>query len=1071
MSSSSKTTYNIGQIISENIEDLIFIYDMNFKCEYTNTNIDLEELHVSTENKQLHHFIHPHDTVPMIDLLERTFKLGYGIAEIRIKYGDRIFNWYEIKSKRFVDTSKENKVILFSREITKFKKMVQEIKVRQARFNELTETLPEIRYWKFLQSKKGIAAYQKTREMLELVIDNIPQLIYWKDTNLNYLGCNQNFAVLTGIKNPINIIGEKDDDLLWVKEDLTKIQENERRVMVNNKAEYHTIEFLVLHNGNKIWFEVNRIPLHNLDGEVVGILSTYRDITIRRVAEQKLRESEEKYRNILENIKESYFEVDLKGNFTFFNDALCDLQGIPRNELLGLNFKNLVDEENRNKIFQVYKNVYKTEIPESDFQFQFLKRNGEGVICESSIYLRYDSNRNKIGFSGLARNITEKFQLEQEIKKSEKKYRNIIENTKDVIVITGLDGKFLYVSPQFSEMLGSEINLKTKLFQNIHPDEIQHLTELFSKAISQESILMTEEVEFRAKHQDGHYIWLSSSSKNYYNDDGKVIGFITLLRDVTDKKIAEQKLKESEERYRHLFESSPYAIWLMELDGTILDCNSTMNNLLSAYERKDLIGKKFSEVLSIIKRPEFLINILKERLAKFIKGDNLSSFEFQITRVDGKKFWLDLQTTIVKVGNDTLLQVIIQDTTEKKIAEQKLKKSQKELQILNRLLEQKILERTLELRKSEQQYHTTIDSLGDSLHVVDRDLRIILMNQALKKWLRELNIKTEIIGAKISEVFPFLQDNIYEEYRQVFDTGLSLITTETTILPEIDVITETRKFPIFVQGKVAQVITIIRDITERKKIEQKLIESERKLREQNIELRKLDQIKNDFITMAAHELKTPLISISGFTDYILFKHKNALIPEIFEDLKTVQRNIKRLEILMDQLLEVMRIDEGRLQLQIEKINVSKIISNCLDELSYLINEKNLEIILNIDYEITLNIDPTRIFLVFTNLISNAIKFTPDYGWIEISAKKVNEKYFFEIKDNGIGLTKDEIGRLFKKFERINHPIGAKNVGIKDSGTGLGLYISKGIVEAHGGEIWAKSEGLNKGTTFSFFLPS
>ncbi|MFX0042275.1 MAG: PAS domain S-box protein [Candidatus Hodarchaeota archaeon] len=1065
MSSSSKTAYNIEQIISENIEDLIFIYNRNFKCEYANIKINLEELFVSLKNKKLHNFIHSNDIVSMIKLLERTFKLGYGTAEVRFKYNDRIFNWYEIKSKRFDDQSNENKVILFSREITKFKKMEQEIKTHQDRFNEITKTLPEIRYWKFLKSKDGIAAYQKTREMLELVIDNIPQLIYWKDTNLDYLGCNQNFAALTGIKDPINIIGKKSDEICWIKEDLKKIQESERRVMANNKAEYHIIEFLVLDNGNQIWFEVNRIPLHNLDGEVVGVLSTYRDITIRRIAEQKLRESEEKYRSILENIKESYFEVDLNGNFTFFNDALCDLQGIPRNELLGMNFENFVDEENKSRIFQVYKSVYETEIPKTNFQFQFLKKNGERVICESSVYLRYDSNRNKVGFSGIARDITNKFRLEQKIKESEKKYRTIIENTKDTIVITGLDSNFLFVSPQFSEMLGREINEQSKLFKNIHPDDIHHLTELFSKAVRQKNVLMTEEVEFRAKHRDGHYIWLSSSSKNYYDDYGNLIGFISLLRDVTDKKIAEQKLKESEEKYRHLFESSPYAIWLLELDGTILDCNSTMDNILSAYERKDIIGKKFSEVLSIIRRPEFLIDLLKDRWTKFVKGEKLESLEFQITRVDGKKLWLEIQSSLVKLSDKTLLQAIIQDTTEKKNAEQKLKKSQKELKILNRILEQKVFERTRELRKSEQQYRTTIDSFGDSLHVVDRDLRIILMNQALKKWLKELNIKTDIIGSKISDIFPFLPEKIYEEYQQVFNTGMPLITTETTILPEIDVITETRKFPIIADGKVTQIITIIRDITESKKIEQKLIESERKLRDQNIELRKLDQIKNDFISMAAHELKTPLISISGYTDYILFKHKNTLLPEIFEDLKTVRRNVKRLEILMDQLLEVMKIDEGRLQLQIEETNVSKIINNCLDELSYLINEKNLEIILNMDYEIILNVDPTRIFLVFTNLISNAIKFTPDYGWIEISAKKEKEKYIFKIKDNGIGLTRDQIGRLFKKFERIKQPIGSK-----DTGTGLGLYISKGIVDAHGGEIWAKSKGLNEGTTFIFSLP-
>ena len=222
--------------------------------------------------------------------------------------------------------------------------------------------------------------------------------------------------------------------------------------------------------------------------------------------------------------------------------------------------------------------------------------------------------------------------------------------------------------------------------------------------------------------------------------------------------------------------------------------------------------------------------------------------------------------------------------------------------------------------------------------------------------------------------------------------------------------------------------------------------------------------------MAAHELKTPLISISGYTDYVLLKHKNQLNPEITADLITVQRNVNRLEVLMDQLLDVLKIDENELKLQKELINVSDIINDCLDELSYLINEKNLEIILNLDRNIVLNVDSTRIFTVFTNLISNAIKFTPDYGWIEISAKKENDQYIFAVKDNGIGLVGDEFERLFKKFERIKPPIMNEHINIKDSGTGLGLYITKGIITAHRGKIWASSDGENKGSTFSFTLP-
>jgi len=173
---------------------------------------------------------------------------------------------------------------------------------------------------------------------------------------------------------------------------------------------------------------------------------------------------------------------------------------------------------------------------------------------------------------------------------------------------------------------------------------------------------------------------------------------------------------------------------------------------------------------------------------------------------------------------------------------------------------------------------------------------------------------------------------------------------------------------------------------------------------------------------------------------------------------------------MDQLLEVMKIDEDRLNLQIERVNVTTIINDCLDELSYLINEKNLEIILNVNHEIILSVDTARIFTVFTNLVSNAIKFTPEYGWIEISAKKKNKGYIFKVRDNGIGLNKEELGRLFKKFERIKQPVSNEHIAIKDSGTGLGLYITKGIINEHGGEIYADSKGPNKGTTFTFTLP-
>ncbi|MFX0037327.1 MAG: PAS domain S-box protein [Candidatus Hermodarchaeota archaeon] len=1304
----------LGQIYSDNIDDLIFILDDKYQCEFCN----FQDLSVK---KKIIEFIHPQDIKIVNKFLNDILKTGFGTQEVQIKYKNKPYRWFEIKGRAFIESEdNKRKIFLIGRDITKFKRFEFELKRSQARFDDLADSVPEIQFWKLLQTREGKDVIQRTREMLELVFDSIPQLIYWKDTNLVYMGCNKNFAVLNKIKEPTSIIGSTDEDLIWLRDDLESIQEKEFEVMLNNTPQYNVIESLTTIDGVQTWFEINRIPLHDSKANVVGILVTYEDITIRKISEQKLKESEEKYRGILENIKESYFEVDLKGNFIFFNDSLCELQGSPREELLGKNYQDFVDEENKKKIINVYKEVYETENPKSDFQYQFQSKDGKTMTCESSIYLKYDSDGRKIGFSGVARDITEKFYLEQKLKESEEKYRTIFNSSPDYIFITDMQGKILDMNPALLNRIGVELDeARTMNFIQLYADEDMDKLNALGKEISSGKEI--KNVEVNAKTISGEIFEYEVNSVPL-KEDGKVTKILNLARDITDRKVAERRLKESEKKYRHLFNSSPYAIWLMDEDGTILDSNSTMINLLSIYKIEDLIGKKFSDVLSVLERSDYLITMLKDRFKRFLKGEKLGPLEFQITRANGSKIWLSIQSSLAKIGDKTLtqaiiqnitekkiaeqklkeseikyrhlfesspysiilvnrmgqiidanpsterlfnrsienlinrdfldihikpesllpvfkdrytsilkgsvpeplevqisrykdgvpiwisindslveignemfFQVIIQDITEKKISEQNLKKSQEELKILNRELEQKISERTKDLIKSEQQYRTTIDSLNDPLHVLDKELRIILVNEEFKKWLSKLKIDPNIFGKKIPDAFPFLPDNVLEEYEEVFNTGKILITTETTLLQNIEVITETRKIPIFSEGKVAQVITIIRDITESKemedqlkeseikfrnmitnldegyykvewegnllyhnpafsriagydpsenfigkvpplvwkkpqdrekyigdllsngfirnyivpikkkdgneifvqinahliredsnkplaiegtftditekfKLEQELLESEKKLRQQNIELKKLDKLKNDFITMSAHELKTPLISISGYTDYILMKYRSRLTPDITEDLLTVQRNIKRLEILMDQLLDVLKIDENELKLQKELRNVTPIINDCLDELSYLINEKNLEIILNINHEILLEVDPTRFFTVFTNLLSNAIKYTPDYGWIEISAKKENEKYVFQVKDNGIGLAEDEISRLFKKFERIKPPILSKSINIKDSGTGLGLYITRGIILAHDGEIWVSSEGENKGSTFSFTIP-
>jgi signal transduction histidine kinase len=222
-------------------------------------------------------------------------------------------------------------------------------------------------------------------------------------------------------------------------------------------------------------------------------------------------------------------------------------------------------------------------------------------------------------------------------------------------------------------------------------------------------------------------------------------------------------------------------------------------------------------------------------------------------------------------------------------------------------------------------------------------------------------------------------------------------------------------------------------------------------------------MKNDFISMAAHELKTPLISISGYIDLILMREEN-LKKEIKSDLKRSMSNVKRLKEYINQLMDVMKIDAKKMELIKRDTPLNTIIEDIISELELQIKEKNLEIKNSISEDIIVYVDQFRIKQVISNLLSNAIKFSYENGNIEIDVEENKNEFLISIKDEGIGLKRSEIDKLFGKFVML------KNIEKFSRGSGLGLYIAKGIVERHGGFIEARSEGENKGSKFIFSIP-
>jgi len=568
--------------------------------------------------------------------------------------------------------------------------------------------------------------------------------------------------------------------------------------------------------------------------------------------------------------------------------------------------------------------------------------------------------------------------------------------------------------------------------------------------------------------KDGTTFYGRIHSRPIYKGN-KIIGIRGIVYDIHKRKIAEKKLKESEEKYRHLFESSPYGIWIVDPETKkIVDCNKTFNKFLSLYKREDILGREFAEVIALFEKPEYFLPLFKQRFKILLQQGKIKPIEFNITRGDGKKLWVTLESTLFSVGEKKYIQVIIKDITKRKEAELNLKESEKKLRKLNKELEQKVFERMQELRESEKNYRDMLNNLDIGFFKGKFKGELLMHNLAFNEILG-FEPSENLIGNNAAKFFIYPKEQ-KEYYNILLRDGvvknLNLHIKKKT--GEIIIIQLNSHLIKNGEGKPIEVEGTFIDITEKFNLEKQLRESEKKLREQNIELKKLDKIKNDFITMAAHELKTPLVSIYGYTDYILSKYEKELNNEIKEDLLIVRRNIERLRNYMNQLLDVLKIDENKLKLRKTKTKIIDVINNCVKELSYQLKKKNHNLIVNCAEDIIVNVDSERIFQVISNLLSNAIKFTPENGNIKIAGKREKHCYKFVIKDNGIGLDKLELNQIFKKFEMIvQTPENSYN---KEKGTGLGLYIVKGIIEAHGGNIEAFSKGKNLGTKFVFTLP-
>ncbi len=385
-------------------------------------------------------------------------------------------------------------------------------------------------------------------------------------------------------------------------------------------------------------------------------------------------------------------------------------------------------------------------------------------------------------------------------------------------------------------------------------------------------------------------------------------------------------------------------------------------------------------------------------------------------------------------------------------------------EIIGSALERRQVEEVL--RESEERYRAIFEQSLDGLYIHDFEGNFIDANPVALKMFGYT--KEEISSLNFSSLLdegqiPIVWDAINELVMTETDKG----TTEYHLkrADETYVWVEIKASVVYKDGKPYGVQSIVRDITERKRMIEESEKYQWEIEQQNIKLKELDRMKSDFLNVVSHELRTPMTSIKGYVQMLSMGSLGGITAEQKESFEVVLRNINRLNCFIQDVLDLSQLKSGTMGFVTEETNVKKLIDEVKEAMQSSAGLKNIKINRELEENLpSLNIDSERIKQVIINLINNAIKFSPDGSIINIKAKKNVDDILFEVQDFGCGISKDKQAKIFDTFYQVDSSM-KRSFG----GAGLGLSISKNIIHAHKGKIWVESN-LNEGSIFRFTLP-
>jgi PAS domain S-box-containing protein len=630
----------------------------------------------------------------------------------------------------------------------------------------------------------------------------------------------------------------------------------------------------------------------------------------------------------------------------------------------------------------------------------------------------------------LERDNAERRRIAEELRRSEERYRSLVEEMNDVVFTLGLDGTITYISPALEHMTGhTPADLTNHSFAEfIHPDDLRDLEDSFARLLSGHR----EPVEFRVFAKNGDIRWVRSSSRQH-EEDG-VVGITGSLTDVTLRKQAETALRESEARYRGLIEMSPDGIGVHR-DGKVVYINSAGVRLIGGNTIEDVVGRNVFDLI----HPEDRPGVLERVQLMLAEGTPVEEVEWRLVRLDGTVRDIEAVGMPVLYEGLASIQLVARDITERKRA-------------------------TIELAESEARYRELVENAHDLVYVHDLNGRFLAINRAAERTIGYT--REEALSLSIADIL------VPEDYVRSLEYMAAVARGEEPPPAfEADVMTkdgrqltlEINARPVIRGDRITGVQGVARDVTERKHAAAEIRALndalELRVRERTAELEAANAELEAFGYSVSHDLRGPLRVIEGFSRMLIDDYGGSLDEAGRQYIDRVQASSQRMAQLIQDLLNLSRITRNAIQRS--RVDLAAIAREVAEELRQSQPERECEF--EIAPRAQASGDPSMLRILVENLLGNAWKYTNRHGSarIEFGTREQNGETIYFVKDDGAGFDMEYVGKLFHPFQRLH-------LASEFDGTGIGLATVERIVRRHGGRVWADG-AVEQGATFCFTL--